>query len=313
MSSKTIKTRRYCYTIHNYTKKDLKAFKQLAAALEKHRYNCFGLEVSPETGTPHIQGYIELNSAQRFTFLHNYFNFTRNGELIKFHIEVANGTAAENKKYCQKDGDFYEFGEPVTQGARTDLSELKQMVADNPKQAPTIVREHCTNFQQIKLVESLQQYYLEHRDPNVPPMVYWIFGRSGIGKTKIVYDTFDDVCTVSSCKWPGTNYNQNECLLFDDYRQEDLPFNQLLKITDRYPHTLEYKGGQIPLNSPFIIFTSPKPIEEEFGFESEDLTQLKRRVTQINLDDIDNLSEVDLRNLDDKFVFKHDDYSHQQF
>lgn len=304
MSDKDFKTRRFCFTIQNYTKKDLDSFHLLAESLVKHRYICYGLEVAPTTGTKHIQGYVELSSAQRFSFLHKYFNFTRNKQTLKFHIDIANGTAEENKKYVSKDGDFYEFGEPMTQGARTDMKQIKEKVKENPKDLYKIIDEHGNNLQQVRFAQTLQPLYMPKRSPNNPPKVFWIFGSTGIGKTSLVANTFEDICFVSSYKWLGTDYNQNECFFLDDFRQYDLPFSTILKITDPYPFTLEFKGSQIPLNSPFIIFTSPKSIEQTFSNTTEDLGQLQRRIIQINLDAIEDKENIDLRNLDEKYIHK---------
>ncbi len=304
MSDKNTKSKRYCFTIHNYTKKELKEFHKLAESLEKHRYISYGLEVAPDTGTKHIQGYIELNTAQRLPYVQSYFNIKRDGKLHKFHLEIANGTAEENKKYTSKGGNHFEFGEPQTQGTRYDLKVIKEAVKQNPTAINTIIDEYVTNHQQLRYVESLAKYYFSKRDFNKPPTVYWIFGRSGIGKSRLVSDTFSDICYVSSYRWLGTDYNQNECFFMDDYREADLPFNTLLKITDCYPFTLEYKGGQIPLNSPFIIITAPKSIEATFTKTSEDLVQLTRRIKQINLDAINNINDIDLRNLDPKYIWK---------
>ncbi len=304
MDNNDIKNRRFCYTIHNYTKKDLKRFHALAESLKSHRFICYGLEIAPDTGTEHIQGYIELNTAQRFSFLHNYFAFTKNKQLIKFHVEIANGTAEKNITYTSKDKNFYQFGEPVTQGARTDLKEIKEAIKENPKNLAGIIDQFGNNYQQVKYAEALPKYYFPKRNPDTPPTVYWIFGATGIGKTKLVSKTFADICYVSSYKWLGTDYSQNECFFMDDYRELDLTFNTLLKITDRYPFTLEFKGSQIPLNSPFIIITAPKSIDRTFTNTDEDLAQLKRRVTEINLDLIENIDEIDLRNLDAKYIYK---------
>jgi len=90
--------------------------------------------------------------------------------------------------------------------------------------------------------------------------------------------------------------------LFDDYRPADLPFNDLLKIADRYPYTLERKHGNIPLNSPYIVFTSPKPVREAFKFLGEDVAQLERRVIQIHLLHEVEADNIDLQNLDSKYI-----------
>jgi len=304
MIEKGSKNRRFCFTVNNYTETDLKEFHLLAESLGKHRYICYGLEVAPTTGTKHIQGYIETNDAQRFTFLHNYFDFNRNDKLNKFHIDIANGTAEQNKKYVSKEGEFFEFGEPTKQGARNDLKEIKEAIKENPKDIKGVIDEYGNNYQQLKYAEALPKYYLDNRNPDTPPTVYWIFGSTGVGKTRLVAQTFADTCHVSTYKWLGTDYNQNECFLLDDFREFDLPFNIVLKISDRYPFTLEFKGSQIPLNSPFIIFTSPKSIEQTFTETPEDLKQLNRRLIQINLDSVEDVSKIDLRNLDEKYIYR---------
>lgn len=300
--SSDLKSRKYCFTIYDY-ERSFDNFLELAKSLTKHRYICFGLEICPDTGRPHIQGYVELNQAQRLTFIQKYFDFRKeDGKLNKFHIEIANGTTEQNKKYTGKENNFYEFGEPVTQGARNDLIEIKEKIKNNPKNLNQIIDEHGNNLQQVRYAQIMQPIYMSHRSPNNPPTVFWIFGPTGIGKTKLVFKTFLDICSVSSYKWLGTDYNQNECFLLDDFRELDLPFNTILKITDRYPFTLEFKGSQIPLNSPYIIFTSPKSISDTFRSTGEDIAQIKRRVTEIHLSTIEEAENINLLDLDPKYI-----------
>lgn len=291
------KSRRFCFTIPNYSPEDLERFHVLAESLEKHCYISYGLEVA-ESGLPHIQGYVELYSSQRYAYLQKYFGFKKDEKLLKFHVEIANGTAEENRKYTQKEGNGFEFGRPLKQGSRTDLSELKEAVKASPKDLPRIIDEQVQNHQQLKFAEGLQRYYFPKRDPAIPPKLFWIYGATGIGKTSLVYRCFEDICSVSEGKWPGTGYKQNECLLFDDFREGNISFEQLLKIADRYPYDLEYKGGFIPLNSPYIVFTSPESIDYSFPWsgKGENLQQLKRRVIEIYIDSAETAQEVDLRN-----------------
>ena len=148
MDENVSKARNYTFTINNYSESDLQGFEDLASALTKHHYICYGFEVAPSTGTKHIQGYIQLDSAQRYSFLHNYFDFKKDNETLKFHVEIANGTPEQNKVYCQKDGDFYEFGVATAQGARTDLKEIKEKIKENPKNLHQIIDEHGNNYQQ---------------------------------------------------------------------------------------------------------------------------------------------------------------------
>lgn len=295
MDKKSPKSRRFCFTIPNYTEEDLERFHNLAASLEKHCYVCYGLETG-ETGFPHIQGYVELNQVQRYAYLQKYFDFRKEGKLLKFHVEIANGTAEENKKYVKKEGNFYEFGEPVKQGSRTDLNQIKEAIKTDPHSLSVIVDELVQNNQQLRYAQNLQPFYFVHRNPATPPKVYWIHGATGIGKTSLVYRCFTDICSVSSYDWLGTGYSQNECLLLDDFREFNISFENLLKLTDRYPYTLFFKGGSVPLNSPYIIFTSPHSIDQTFRNSRENLEQLKRRVIEIDLDMEAEPLSVDLRN-----------------
>jgi hypothetical protein len=285
MTTKKIpKSRNYVFTVNNYTETILERFIQVAESLERHLYICYGLEVAPETGTKHIQGYIQLDDNQARTFLHNYFNLQKNGKMDKFHSQGAKGTLKENQDYTSKSGKWFEFGIPKKTG-RSDLTYLRDMIEEEPHNIKEIIQLHCSNNQQVRFVENIQKYYFAKRDSNNPPRVFWIYGSTGIGKTRLIYDSFESVCSVSDLKWPGDNYMQEECLLIDDYREEDMTFQRLLKITDRYPYKLALKGGSVQLNSPYIIITSPFSIDETFGFSTENLDQLRRRLlAEINLD-----------------------------
>ncbi len=298
MEKKQIKSRRYCFTINNYSQEDLERLHVLAALLENHYYISYGLEIGEENGTPHIQGYIELKNAQRIPYLQKYLNFTRNGELLKFHVEKANGSVETNETYTQKDGNFFVFGEPSKQGSRTDMSEIKEAIKANPKDLNKIIDEFANNQQQLRYAQCLQPIYLRHRDQNIPPKVFWIYGNTGVGKTSLVYRNFTEICSVSDGHWPGTGYQQDECLLFDDFREGNVPFAQLLQIADRYPFNLQLKGGFVALNSPFIVFTAPNSIEDSFDFhkKNENLQQLKRRMTEIYIDSVETAESLDLRN-----------------
>jgi hypothetical protein len=290
-----MKASNYCFTINNYTKPMLKQFEDVAKSLEKHKYICYSLEVGEKKKTKHIQGYIELNESQRFTFLQNYFKLMKNGKLVKFHIESAKGTQKQNLKYISKHSTPTEYGEPKKKGAREDLIKLKAKLKENPRGIKKLMDEEVENAQQMRFLEGMIKYMLDSRNPNDPPIVFWIYGSTGAGKTKLIYDSFDSICSVSDYKWPGNNYTQQECFLMDDFRSEDIPFHTLLKMIDRYPFTLPVKGSFVELNSPYIIITTTKSIDVTYagiGYR-ENIEQLKRRLEEINLDDgkVENLKK----------------------
>ena len=57
-----------------------------------------GREIAPNTGTVHIQGYIETLYPVRFSRIQSLFPGA--------HIEKARGNRSSNIKYCSKDGDY---------------------------------------------------------------------------------------------------------------------------------------------------------------------------------------------------------------
>jgi len=59
-------------------------------------------------------------------------------------------------------------------------------------------------------------------------------------------------------------------------------FSELLRLLDRYPYTVETKGGSVQFNASMIIFTSPHSPMEMWGARTqEDLQQLMRRITEV--------------------------------
>lgn len=90
----------FCFTINNYTNDDVDRLSNLG---DEITYIVFGREVG-ESGTPHLQGYVEFRNRKRFpqvkTLLGN-----------RVHLEKRRGSPQEASDYCKKDGDFEEIGE----------------------------------------------------------------------------------------------------------------------------------------------------------------------------------------------------------
>lgn len=90
-------SKRWCFTLNNYTDSciDLLTLKS-----DLYSKAIIGKEVG-ESGTPHLQGYIEFKTRRR-----PMETFKNAGDLGKrIHWEKAKGSADANYKYCSKDGD----------------------------------------------------------------------------------------------------------------------------------------------------------------------------------------------------------------
>lgn len=80
--------------------------------------------------------------------------------------------------------------------------------------------------------------------------------------------------------WDG--YEQQECVIVDDYRRDLCTFAELLRLFDRYPMRVECKGASVEFYSKVIIITTPKaPADTWEGRCEEDIRQLERRIFEV--------------------------------
>lgn len=105
---------RWCFTLNNYTEDE---YTTLSSNTNAYVYLVIGKEVG-EAGTPHLQGFIIFSSRKRLNSVKQIVG-------ARAHCEAARGSSQQARVYCQKDGNFAEFGEfPITregQGRRSDL------------------------------------------------------------------------------------------------------------------------------------------------------------------------------------------------
>ncbi len=255
----------FCFTLNNYTKDQEQELEN-----GSYKYIIYGYEIS-ESGTPHLQGYCELQSKRTITGIKKLLN------IKELHIEKRKGTQQQAIVYCQKDNKYVEFGDKNNAGQRTDILKIRDDVKNGKKLIDIVDEMENPNFQTIRCAQLLKTIYSRPRSGK--PVVIWIYGATGIGKTRLVYDTFTDIYTKDSTKWYN-NYEQNKVLLIDDYRKDFCKFKDLLTLLDRYPKQVETKGGYIHINSKFIILTSPYSPLRYWQYK-DGKEQLFRRIDKI--------------------------------
>lgn len=113
-------SRRFCFTINNFTPDDEQ---RLAALANNVRYIVYGRETG-NSGTPHLQGFVIFNNSVSF-------NSAKSKIGDRAHLEKARGTTSQAADYCKKDGDFVEYGDiPSEQGKRSDWDVFKDWVRE---------------------------------------------------------------------------------------------------------------------------------------------------------------------------------------
>ena len=97
--------RRICFTVNNYSPEDEAHFKSLGPQ-GIVKFIIFGKEVGA-SGTPHLQGYAETANPRAYSVWRRMFEGA--------HLTRAKGTRTQNKAYCSKDGDVFQFPEGSVQ------------------------------------------------------------------------------------------------------------------------------------------------------------------------------------------------------
>lgn len=116
----------WVFTLHDYTEAIEIKLKQLAECDNKFKYLVYGREVSPDTGRPHLQGYLELFTKLRLKQVKDLIGDASTSP----RLDRRRGTPLEASDYCKKsDPNFYEYGSIETQqGKRNDLLAAKAFI-----------------------------------------------------------------------------------------------------------------------------------------------------------------------------------------
>lgn len=241
------KSRNWCFTLNN---PDM-GRRELINKLGNIKYCVIGTEIGSECGTKHYQGYVDFENPRALGGLKKIDK--------RIHWEERKGTWTQAVDYCKKDGVFIEHGDPNAQGNRTDIESITRGVIEG-KSDRELLLEHGDKALRMMNHISKARAVMRQEKRNWEMDVRIYCGPPNTGKTKAVYDEFkvDDIYPKMSGKW-WDGYNGEKCVLIDDFDPKDNfgnSFDFYLKLLDRYPMMIEWKGGSGYFYSRTIIFTS---------------------------------------------------------
>lgn len=288
------RSRGFCFTLNNPRDEELQVLDRIVGEVdlrthEAISYLIFGREVG-ESGTRHLQGYLYFSGGQRdMSVVKRYIG-------NRAHVEVARGSPEQNRLYCSKDGDFTEVGEiPKGQGNRSDLEGVIKAVSERRTLAE-IAQEHP--LEMIKFHKGILGWRSMLMCPrNTKTEVRWFWGPTGGGKSKEAWEIATTQNSSYYYKDPLSRwwdaYDQQDVVIVDDYRPDFCTFAALLRLFDRFPLKLEFKGGIVEFNSKLIIVTTPKDPSNTWKDRSaEDIQQLLRRIEVIKFFDVKPLTNI---------------------
>lgn len=247
--------------------------------VESSSYEVYQLERCPHTDRLHLQAYVEFPRALSFRQLRGLFDGA--------HIEERKGSQLSCIDYCSKESTRvsgpWTFGSKKIQGERTDLSAKITLFEEIGYDLNEFARVEPWFY--VRFHKGLQALQAVNYGPRgALPTVLWFYGPTGTGKTRAAIAINPEDTYVHSCasKW-FDHYKQQEICVFDDVRADTFKFTEWLRLLDRYPHLVEFKGGMIHFNSPVIVITSCYHPKDLFTSERvmENIDQLLRRITEI--------------------------------
>ncbi len=283
-----VRSKRWLVTINNPVGTPADTFKIEGIVI----YAIWQLERG-ERGTPHIQGYVELNVKSR--------TGTVSALAPRGHWIAARGTAAENKTYCSKtegrlEGPF-EIGAAMAQGARIDLEETRVLIENG-----IIMKELAQkNFPQFVRNYKAFQFYAQliAVKRTWKTKVYCITGPTGIGKSHYVFEHAPDAFRQTNKHW-FSQYQGEADVVLDEFYGSRCSYSFLLMLLDEYPMTVETKGGEVNFAPKRIWITSNKPAWE--WYQDEKLwPALERRIENIKHYYDQEVTRIDVQELDKIF------------
>ena len=275
---------RFCFTLNNYTPEEVSVLREKIAPFAK--YLIYGEEVG-ESGTPHLQGYIEVKTTCTVAGLQKKI-LGMQGFVSRYAVFACKGNAAQNIAYCSKSGVVWELGvRPKGQGKRSDLEQVATMIMDENASLRDVAIAHPTSFMKYgngfsKLINLVRMSKRVSRTRGL-----WCFGVTGSGKSRFAHGLSPESTYVKdpSTKW-WCGYNQEDTVIVDDYRSNaGLGFSDLLRLADFHPLPIEMKGSAGQFNSKRIVITTPLSIDATFAhldwMSEGSLDQLKRRFVEL--------------------------------
>lgn len=269
---------RFVFTVNNWTQEEWDSLKQTAIQM---KWWIMGKEKAPDTGTPHLQGACVIGKQLAMT------SIKKLPGLERAHLEMMRGSPIQSREYCTKDGDFFEHGVLPKPGERNDLAIVAKRIMNGATMTDLANDDMANTFiiKYSKGLTALRSYVAPTRDPTKPPIVVWIFGPTGTNKTRTAFEASKRFSGQSPWISNGgltwfDGYDGQSTVIIDDYRTGDCKWNFLLRLLDRYPIRVPYKGGFTEWAPSLIFITAPYGHKEMWNYKTpEALSQLTRRIS----------------------------------
>lgn len=304
------RSRNWCFTWNKYPEDHKERLAQLGEIV----YMIYGYELGKKKNTPHLQGFVmfkeqrsfgtklkasaELEAWEKKTYGKaktpvQWRKGTLKGTIPEAYWKPMFSTPERCIKYCKKEGNSVEQGKPpIGQGKSSKLRDVADLIlagttvkqiAKVPELLPLVINHH----RGLQFAEEILR-----ADRTDRAEVYWLYGESGTGKTRVASQLGAERAYVKdngSVFWNG--YDGEDVVIINEYYPKDheissmrstsgWSFPDFLQVIDRYAYKAQTKGGHKTFDPKLIVITSIYP-PESYHPSRTDFVQIYRRLTAV--------------------------------
>ena len=240
-------------------------------------YFCLADEIGA-SGTYHTHLYLYSASPMRFTTLKKRFPTA--------HIDKAIGSSKDNRDYIRKEGKWADTDKAATriEGTFREFGKLpNESDEKSPKMAQLIryIKDGLLNTEILNLdpsfalrtreIDALRQElkFTEYSTINRDVRVHYLFGDSGTGKTRSIFDKHPatDICRITNYSAKGNvqfdAYKGQSVLVFEEFHSQ-IPIAAMLNFLDIYPVMLPARYYDRVACYTTVYITSNIPLEQQY-------------------------------------------------
>lgn len=268
--AKRQQSRSWFGTLNNYTPEELNAVREFRASCV---YLAIGFHVGEKSHLQHIHIFVQFKNPRGWPKLSP-----------RIHWEKRRGKVEEAINYLNKENRLEEFG--VRPQDRKDIDEqwadFVESIHTNTVDKDSKMYARYEGYAKRRLAElkPKRDFDGELRSKNL-----WIYGPPGVGKSRMVRQTFcsSQIYHKQINKWWDA-YQDEQCVLIEDIdpRQCEYLAHHMKVWADRYSFGGEVKNGRMQINPLYnLVVTSQYSIEE--CFPGRDNEAVRRRFDTLEL------------------------------